>query len=302
MAATGAIRRKPKGLAAALNTQRVRHLVQLGFVAFIAFIAVQHYLIPEDSGIIVPSAEAFCPFGGLETAYEFIITGGKFVPHAHASSIILFGAIVLSAVFAKSHFCGWVCPFGAIQEWITMGSRWLQRAVPAVGGFVSWTKSRLAFLARLDRPLRYGKYLVLAWAVAGAAAFGVMVFRDYDPWAALLTIAELEIGGGLVVLGITFIASFFVERPWCKYACPLGAFIGVAGKVSPMKIQRESSLCSGCNVCTKQCPMNIPVHAVSRVSAADCNMCLQCVDSCPRAGALELKFSLPGVKVPAPQV
>ncbi|MDA8217639.1 MAG: 4Fe-4S binding protein [Dehalococcoidales bacterium] len=293
---TKAIRRKPRGWAATLNIQRVRHLVQFGFLAFIGLVMAQHALTPETSTSVVTSPEAFCPFGGVETLYKFVTTGGQYVSHAHASSIILFVAILVSAVFAKSYFCGWVCPFGTIQEWISTLSHWLQRKVSPLGSAVRWLKVNLAFLASLDPWLRYGKYLVLAWATFGAAIFGVMVFRDYDPWAALLTVTELQLGFGFGVLVLVLVASFFVERPWCRYACPLGAVIGIAGKASLLKIQREGQACAGCNLCSKKCPMGIPVETLSRVDSADCNMCLQCVGSCPRQGALDLHLSLPGLK------
>lgn len=292
----GVIKRKPSGWAAALGIQRVRALVQLAFVVFIAVAMWQHIATPEDSAVVVASPEAYCPFGGLETLYKFVVTGGKYVPHAHASSIVLMVAILISAVMAKGYFCGWVCPFGSIQEGIAAFSRWLQKRVPAIAGFVKATKVRFAFLAGIDRWLRYGKYAVLAWALGGSVVYGVMVFRDVDPWAALLTITEFELGAGMVVLAVVLVASFFVERPWCKYACPLGATIGLAGKLSLIKVQREAQSCSGCNLCGKKCPMGIPVQTLSRVDSADCNMCLQCVGDCPRQGALELRLTLPGLK------
>jgi len=57
------------------------------------------------------------------------------------------------------------------------------------------------------------KYIVLAWAVGGSAYFGYMVFRDNDPWATLLNLAEFSFTPGVIVQGITLAASFFVERP-----------------------------------------------------------------------------------------
>lgn len=64
----------------------------------------------------------------------------------------------------------------------------------------------------LDRYLRYLKYLVLAWTAGGAAYFGVMVFRDYDPWSTLLNLNEFSFTPGLIVLVVTLVAAFFVEQ------------------------------------------------------------------------------------------
>ncbi|MBK9715010.1 MAG: 4Fe-4S binding protein [Kouleothrix sp.] len=122
-----------------------------------------------------------------------------------------------------------------------------------------------------------------------------MVFRDYDPWAALLTIGELELSGGLVVLGVVLVAALFVERPWCRYACPLGAAIGIASKVSPLRLRRAGPACAGCALCNRDCPVGIPVDTRSDITDASCIMCLRCVDTCPKHGALELALVIPVV-------
>ena len=145
----------------------------------------------------------------------------------------------------------------------------------------------------LDRYLRFLKYGVLAWAVAGAAVYGFMVFRDADPWAALWNLLELSLGVGTIVLAIVLVASLFVERPWCRYACPLGAATGLVSKLSPFYLKREAEACKACAICTKACPMGLPVHTATTIKSADCIGCLECVDECPREGALELKLGVP---------
>jgi polyferredoxin len=93
-------------------------------------------------------------------------------------------------------------------------------------------------------------------------------------------------------------ASLFVERPWCRYACPLGAAIGLAGKLSPLWIQRAGPACAGCALCNKACPVGIPVDTRTAIADASCIMCMRCVDTCPKHGALELRLTIPGL---APQ-
>lgn len=95
---------------------------------------------------------------------------------------------------------------------------------------------------RFRDALRYVKYLVLIWAVAGAAYWGVMVFREYDPWAALWNLTEWSIGFGTLVLGLTLVGLLFIERPWCRYACPLGAETGLVGMLSPVQLRREGAV------------------------------------------------------------
>lgn len=292
----GAIKKKPKGLATLFHIQNARHLVQLAFIAFIGYVTFVHMTTPESSGVTTTSPEAFCPFGGFETLYKWITSGGSFVPHTHLSNLVLFIAVIVLTLITRSSFCGWICPFGTIQEAIMGLSYWLQRHVRPVKSAIKWLQQRASRLSFLDHWLRYLKYFVLAWIIWGTITYGVMVFREIDPWAALITITEAESVVAVGVLIVVLVASFFVERPFCRYACPLGLINGLVGKLSPIKIQRESNYCAGCNVCEKKCPLNIPVAHVDRVSAVECNMCLNCIAACPRGGALDLRLILPGVK------
>ncbi len=280
-------------LAPPLGQQAFRHTIQAGFALFILFVTVQHVLAGENAATTVPSPEAYCPLGGLETLYRYVTSGGKFVPHAHLSNLVLLAAVFLTAILARSAFCGWVCPLGFLQDMAGGFSGFIQKRIPLVEQAVKGLKSRWAPLAVIDRPLRLLKYGVLAWAVGGAALYTNMVFRDYDPWAALINITEISIRPGLFVLGILILASFFVQRPWCRYACPLGAVSGLMGWLSPVRVKREASLCKSCAVCSKACPMGLPVHKANTVTSPDCTGCLECVAACPRKGALELKVEMP---------
>lgn len=291
----GRVKPRRKGLAALLTHHTFRRLVQFGVFLFIAAIAVRHLLIGETGTIITASWEAYCPMGGLETLYKYITTGGSFVSHAHLSNVIVLVAALAVALLARNAFCGWICPFGFIQDMVNSFSVFVQKRVPGIRKAVKTLKQRGAKLAVLDRYLRFLKYGVLIWAVGGAATYGFMVFRDYDPWAALWNLLELSLAGGTVVLAVVLIASLFVERPWCRYACPLGAATGLLGSLSPFYLKREAESCKSCAVCTRACPMGLPVHTATTIKSVDCIGCLECVDECPREGALTLKLGVPVV-------
>ena len=290
---SGKVKPRRKGLAALLTHHTFRRLVQFGVFAFIAYIAIRHLLVGEAGATITASWEAYCPMGGLETLYTFIASGGKYVPHVHLSNVVILVAALVTALLARNAFCGWLCPFGFIQDMVSSFSAFVQKRVPAIRKAVKTLKTRGARLAVLDRYLRFLKYGVLAWAVIGAAVYGFMVFRDVDPWAALWNLLELSLTLGTIVLAIVLIASLFVERPWCRYACPLGAATGLVGKLSPFYLKREAAACTSCAICTKACPMGLPVHTATTIKNADCMSCLECVGECPREGALELKLGVP---------
>lgn len=265
-----------------------RHALQAAVVVFIAYTVWAKAVGAPGS----PSGEAFCPFGGFETIFTWVTTG-RTVSHVHTANLVLAGAVVLLTLAARGSFCGWLCPFGAIQEAIhgvgeavTNRITPLRRARRRISANATW-------LARVDRVARYGRYLVLAWAVVGASVTGVMVFREYDPWSALLSVAEFEVTTAFVILVGMLVMAVVVERPFCRYACPLGAVIGIVGKASPVAVERDASACLGCDLCNRACPMGLQVNSVTRVTDAQCIGCLECVAACPSRDALAVTVALP---------
>lgn len=273
MAAGAIARRKPKGLARLWTITWVRRAVQAYFVLFLAKVAVEKAIVGEESAVFVPSPEAYSPFGGFEGLYKFATTSGLFIAHTHWSNVILAVGVLLTALVAKSAFCGWICPFGALQEWIGALARsvGVKRRVPPV-----W----------IDRSARYVKYVVLLWATLGAGVSGVMVFRDVDPFHALVAPLEAGLAASTFVLAVTLLASSVIDRPWCKYACPLGALIGLMGRPSLIKMERDIAACTSCGLCDRKCPMQVKVSTSHRVASAECNNCLACAEACA-FGAIE---------------
>ena len=291
----GSLKPKMRGIRSFLTHQTLRRISQIGVALFITYLIVRNAIVGEASGIATTSPEAYCPLGGLETLYKYITTGTSFVSHTHLSNVVMLIAVLVVALLFRSAFCGWLCPLGFLQDLVSKFSGFLQKRNPGLGRGVTSLKKKGARLAVLDRYLRYIKYLVLVWAVGGAAVFGYMVFRDFDPWSALISIAEFSLTPGFIILIITLAASFFIERPWCQYACPLGAASGLLGKLSPTYLKRDADVCTSCKLCTKTCPMGLKIHDVNTVKSVDCVTCLECVDACPVNGALEVKIGLPVV-------
>jgi polyferredoxin len=288
---TAAIRRPRRGLAALRGVQGFRRAVQVTVALYIAWVVIDRAVVAA-AGATGTSPESICPFGGIETIVTFL-TAGVFVPHVHSSNLVLAIAVLALAFLARGAFCGWICPLGFLQDLVAGLSAFVQRHVPAAFRGMRTLRRKAAPLAVLDRPLRYLKYAVLAWAIWGTAVFGVMVFRDVDPWIAFLDIGRESVGFGIAVLALTLLGSLFVDRSWCRYACPLGAANGLVARVSPVRLERSAGACVDCNLCTRSCPMGLPVATAIAITSADCIGCLECVEACPRDGALELRIGLP---------
>ena len=258
----------------------IRRVVQIFFFVFIALVSVNHTLAESGSGIPLLSSaslHSLCPFGGVVTIYQFA-TVGTFVQKIHESAFALMAIGFVLAILFGPVFCGWVCPLGTVQEWVAKWGKKLFRR--RYNHFVP---------ARIDNILRYARYLVLAWVVYVTATSGTLIFAEYDPYFALFNFWSSEVAiGGLVILGLTLVLSLFVERPWCKYACPYGAVLGITNLFRVFKIKRAESTCKADGACSIMCPMNIPVDTVKTVRDHQCISCLECTSEaiCPVASTV----------------
>jgi ferredoxin len=181
-------------------------------------------------------------------------------------------------------FCGWLCPLGAVQEWVRRLGRKIGIFPKAAGLPFS---SRGALL--VDRALGTLRYGTLALILFATYRSFNLAFSAVDPFYALLHFwTGTAMPAALAVLGLTLLASLFVHRPWCRWLCPYGAVQGLVQKIAPWKIRRDAALCADCGACDRACPMNVAVSSRDAVTDSRCHRCLSCVASCPKPGALRL--------------
>jgi ferredoxin len=113
-----------------------------------------------------------------------------------------------------------------------------------------------------------------------------------DPYYALFHVwTGQALPSALTVLALVLIASLFVERPWCRWFCPLGAVLGLIQLVSPWKIRRREG-CTACSAAARRCALNVDVCGAKAVLDTRCNRCGECLTGCPVAGCLD--HALPG--------
>ncbi len=212
------------------------------FLVAITAVAYLH----QAEGASYPNIHALCPFGGLESLYSFF-TQGTLVSKIFSGTMILFAVtLVLALVFRRS-FCGLLCPLGAIQEFIALaGEKIFGRSFRAP--------------AAVDMPLRYLKYVILIVTVGYAWKTAGLWMAPYDPWSAYAHLSAglealwSEAPVGLGLLALTVVGSFFYNRIFCKYLCPMGAFYALIGKISPFKVERHEKHCINCQTCVLVCP------------------------------------------------
>ncbi len=163
------------------------------------------------------------------------------------------------------YFCGWICPKGAIQEFLYRpGLAW---KIPP----------------KADRILKYGKYVSLAALIVAPLVWRHRLFREIGPFKVIF---NLDGGTFLVILlVVVLVASVFIERPWCRYACPIGGLLGLIAALSPTRIRVLDEACTGCTQCAKACPVDAitaPPGKVPVIDHKECLACMECEAACPR--------------------
>ncbi|WBW99565.1 4Fe-4S binding protein [Oceanirhabdus sp. W0125-5] len=247
---------------------KIRGIIQSFFFILIAFITINKTLVESGRGfkfLSSASLHAICPFGGVVSIYE-LLTAGTLVKKIHESSFVLMIIVFLIAVAFGAIFCGWICPFGSIQEWVSK-----------VGKKIFKGKHNNFIPSKIDKYLRFLRYLVLVWVVYVTAVTGKIGFSDVDPYYSLFKFWTGEVAiTGIVILIVILAASLFMERPWCKYLCPYGAVLGVFNLFRIFKIKRNPKTCISCTACDKVCPMNIKVSETKVVRNHQCISCMKC--------------------------
>lgn len=263
----------------------VRKASQIFFFVLVILIAVGNWL--RELGVtlaLIPEASlhAICPFGGVVTIYEFL-TDGTFIQKIHSSSFILMSLGLIAALLFGTVFCGYICPFGTFQEWLGKLGRKLfpkkfNRIIPA----------------KLDKVLRYLRYAVLILVVYQTAVTAKLIFQSIDPYYALFNFFTGEVAiTAYIILGAVIALSLIVERPWCKYLCPYGAFLGIFNTFRVFKLRRNKSACISCTKCDRVCPMNIEVSARETIRNHQCISCHKCTSasSCPVENTVTISVS-----------
>lgn len=253
----------------------IRPSMQIFFFLLVLAISLNKTLV--ENGISIPflstaSLHAICPFGGVVSIYKFF-TEGTFVQKIHESSFILMTIGIILAIGFGPLICGWVCPFGTFQE-----------LLGKLGKKIFKNRYNNMIPSVIDKYLRYIRYIILILVVYNTATTAKLMFQNIDPYYALFNFWTNEVAiTAYIVLAATILLSLIIERPWCKYACPYGAFLGIFNLFRVFKIKRKASTCVNCKACDRACPMNIKVSETNVVKNHQCISCMKCTSesACP---------------------
>ncbi len=273
------------------NSQRIRHSVQIAFLALNAWLGLKFYLwvryfetnghshyFSRPAGV-----EGWLPIAGLMNLKFFLTT--RHVSAIHPAAMVLLVVFLLSSWLLKKSFCSWLCPVGTVSEYLWhLGQKLFHRSL---------------LLPRwLDIPLRSLKYLLLAffvYVVATLDADGLQQFL-LAPFGIIADVKMLNFFRHMGLIGIAVLLtlvllSTMIQNVWCRFLCPYGALMGLVSILSPVKVRRDQAACIDCNKCNKACPSHLPVAQLVTIRSAECTGCLSCIAICPAENALN--FALP---------
>lgn len=232
-----------------------------------------------------PASTTYCPIGAIQQ----LLLGIRFSldTGAYLFSSYVVGTIGLIATATGRMTCGWLCPFGLIQELLYKIPCGEKREVYKI--------------------LTYFKYFML---IAFVFLFPLLLTNDWGmgkPWFCKYVCPAGTLEAGLPILllqpdlrttlGYLFynklfwmivflLWSVFTSRPFCKTTCPLGAFYGMFNKFSLFKLDLIESRCTDCGKCAHVCPMGIQFNR--SIGSAECIMCMRCMREGCEFGAIQL--------------
>jgi len=167
-------------------------------------------------------------------------------------------------IWGRGVFCGWLCPFGALQEMVG----WLAKRLQ----IRQWKVSD-----RLHRRLQWLKYLVLAGLVPTAFYSLSLAERlaEVEPFKTSITLFFIRswpfVLYALILLGL----GLFVHKFYCRYLCPLGAGLAILGKFHLFSWLNRIDACGQpCQHCKNSCE----IGAIRRDGGIDYDECIQCLE------------------------
>lgn len=235
--------------------------------------ALKYACVPGLNCYSCPGAIASCPLGALQALLN---QRGFQIPFGMLGFFFLAGSLLGRFV------CGWLCPFGLVQD--------LLHKIP-----VFRKRKRLPG----HQILKYGKYVTLFLFVGIGSAFlfggfaKVPAFCKYIcPSGTLLGALPLLTANEslrgqtgdlflwkLGILLLLLLLSVKVFRPFCQYLCPLGAIYGWFNRFSLVQIHWEKQNCTSCGACERACPVALSISEISR--SPECIRCGKCIEACP---------------------
>jgi NosR/NirI family transcriptional regulator, nitrous oxide reductase regulator len=181
--------------------------------------------------------------------------------------MVMIAAYTLISVvlIGRGVFCGWLCPFGALQELLAQVSRAL--------GVPQWNPA-----PQLEKRLWMGKYIagaaVLLLVLSGIDGSGASA--EMEPFKTAITSKFTRAWPYLLYAGALLAIGLFSERAYCRFLCPLGGVLAALDRLHLIDLLKRRPECGHpCHLCERACPVRA-IEPTGRIVMAECFQCLDC--------------------------
>ena len=179
---------------------------------------------------------------------------------------ILWAAVAAGLLFwGRGPFCGWLCPFGSLQEFASLAAKRLR--IPQIQ--VPWSLHERLW------PIKYIVFLGL-FGLSLYSLARAEVLAEVEPFkTAIILKFNREIVFILIAL-LWLLPGLFIERFFCRYVCPLGAALAIPGRLRMFEwLKRWPECGSPCQRCANECPVQA-IHPEGNINVNECIYCMHC--------------------------
>ncbi|GIR09727.1 MAG: FMN-binding protein [Alphaproteobacteria bacterium] len=180
--------------------------------------------------------------------------------------VLMSYVIVTFFVWGRGVFCGWLCPFGALQE-----------IIANIGKFLK--------IKQIKIPEKYNKtslnikYIILLtlFITCFIAPNFLNLGSEIEPFKTAISM-KFNREWYYVIYAILLLAvGLFIERFFCRFICPLGAFMAIGGKLRIFNsfLKRRNECGSPCKLCSNECPIDA-IEKNGKINMNECFYCLDC--------------------------
>jgi polyferredoxin len=237
-------------------------------------------------------------------------------------------SIFVAAIFLGRAFCGWVCPFGFVQDLLTYLKKRHVEVMPRTHRDMVKVKylvlAAILFVSgtlAISRVAEVGEKYKDALGIFAQAPFNAVSPADtlfavipritleirygvpqllaksaeeaYEALGEMITSLQPLFLARLFIMGLIIGLAVYVPRGWCRYLCPQGAFSALFSRFSFLGLRRDPVRCTkaGCRDCVQVCPTLVPILNLpwEKFTHPECIYCLKCMDACSTK-AIKLKF------------
>ena len=232
--------------------------------------STKNFCAPGINCYSCPGAVGACPLGSLQGSFSA----------DHSTIYYVGGILLLYGIMLGRMICGWLCPFGLVQE-LAYKIKTPKLKKSPVTRFLSFLKYAILVFFVVIVPVMYAfrntplpafcKYICPAGTIEG----GVALLSNAVNESYFSMLGPLFTWKFMLMVSI-IVGSIFIFRLFCRFICPLGAFYGLFNKISFFGIKVDNSKCTHCGLCHSKCKVDIKCPG-----DAECISCGECVDVCP---------------------